>query len=139
MSDTYTELFFHFIWATKYREPMIGVEMEELLHGFIRRKCLALNVRVHALGGMPDHVHLACSVPPSLSLAGFLHDVKGASAYFINHHMEGQHSLCWQPGYGALTYDDQLLPRIAAYVANQKRRHAQGRLSEKMERIASDV
>ncbi len=129
----YTEAFQHFVWATRKREPFITDEMERVLHRYIRQRCKDLHVQVHALNGMPDHVHLAVTLPATLAPADFMHDVKGASAHFVNHLPETKDCLYWQEGYGWLTFALDDLPRIIRYVDCQKERHAAGRLSTKME------
>ena len=133
--DVYAEAFHHFVWATKGRRPMIVPQFEMRLHKYIRKQCESLGVEVHALNGMPDHIHLACSLPPKLSVADCLHRVKGSSSHFINHLPEVQANiaLClyWQSGYGWLTYSKNELPRVKAYIDNQKTHHAENRLWEK--------
>ena len=129
----YAELYYHFVWATKNRWEIISAEVEPHLYGYIRHKCEELGVVVYALNGMPDHLHLACSVPPKLALADFIKLIKGASAFFINHQLEIDGELYWQEGYGVLTFSKGDLPRIVAYINNQKAHHREGNLSPKME------
>jgi len=136
MSDVYSEAFHHLVWATKFREPMIVPDMESLLYTYIRQKCRETKTFVYAIGGMPDHVHLVCSIPESLAVSALVKSVKGGSAYYVNHHSSGN-PLCWQAGYGHLTFAAPDLPRIVAYVDHQKEHHASGKLSTKMEQCAA--
>jgi putative transposase len=133
MAGTYCELYYHLIWATREREPRITPHLETELYGYIRGKCTELNVFVHALDGVEDHTHLVCSLPPALSVAEFLHKIKGASSHFANQ-FSGTTGTFWQPGYGALTFARRDLARVVVYVNNQKQRHRDGTLSPKMER-----
>lgn len=134
MSDTYTENFHHFVWATKKREPLITPELEPVLYGYIRQKCATLDVFVHALNGTADHVHLACSLPTTISIANLLETIKGGSAHFVNHLPDASHCLYWQRGYGWITLNSRDLPRVIAYVENQKAHHEDGSLLPKLER-----
>jgi putative transposase len=134
MSDSFLEAFYHFVWATKKREPLITAELEPGLHGYIHQKCAALNVTVHALNGMADHVHLACTLPTTLAIADFMEAIKGGSSHYANHLPGQPHCLYWQRGYGGLTFAEHDLKRIVTYIDNQKTRHREGRLSLKMER-----
>jgi putative transposase len=138
MSKVYSELFYHFVWATRGREPLIHPEMEPTLFRQIRSKCAEVRIQVHALNGMPDHVHLACTVPTSLSIGDAMERVKGASAHFINHLEQDGWRLNWQEGYGALTFAKRDLPRIVAYIDGQKVHHAAGSIHGKMERLSDD-
>ena len=70
MSDVYAEAFYHLVWATKMREEMIKPHMEHLLYPHIRQRCHEMAALVHAVNGMPDHIHLVLFPPasPFLSL-----------------------------------------------------------------------
>jgi putative transposase len=134
----YTEVYYHFAWATKRREASIVPAIEPLLHDYIRHHCQVLGVMVHAVNGMPDHVHLACTLPAALSASEAIGKIKGASAWFINQKAKWEQnlSLClyWQANYGALTFARHDLPRIIRYIDNQKAHHETGRISERLER-----
>ncbi len=136
MASNYTQIYYHFIWATRGRQPLITSELEPHLHRYIRHKCEEMSVFIQALNSMPDHVHLACTLPTYLAIADFLEAIKGSSAHFINHLPDGAFCLYWQPGYGALTFAKRDLPRIVAYINNQKIHHRDGKLSSPMERCS---
>jgi REP element-mobilizing transposase RayT len=101
------------------------------------RKCEELRVLVHGLGGTADHIHLVCSIPPSLAVSEAVEQLKGVSSHFVNHREGGEKVLYWGRGYGALTCRRGDLGRVMAYAANQKEHHSSGRLSEEMERTIS--
>ncbi|HEX5944159.1 MAG TPA: transposase [Anaerolineales bacterium] len=65
----YWRLFYHVIWSTKNRLPLIDPAWEKDLHGYIRGKATALECIPYAIGGMPDHLHVAISIPPKLAVA----------------------------------------------------------------------
>lgn len=138
----YTELYYHFVWATKNRQPLISFEVAMHLHGFVRSKCTELGGAVFAVNGMPDHLHIACSLPATVAISVFVEKIKGASAHFINRYeplatdLEG--AFHWQSGFGALTFARRDLARIVAYVDNQQQRHADGPLSAAMERFSDE-
>lgn len=136
MPDTYTQLYYHFVWSTARRQPWISPSLEAPLYRFIRYKCTELGVAVLALNGMPDHVHLAASLPARLSVSQFMHDVKGASAHFINQHPGVEGPCRWQAGYAALTFTKAHVAAIVGYIDGQKSHHAEGRLSASMEATA---
>lgn len=139
MPHTYTELYYHFVWATREREPLITREVEPHLYRFLRHKCGELGVFVYALNGMADHVHLVASVPPRIALADFMHDLKGASSYFHNENLTVLETrLYWQKGYGVLTFAKRELPWVVSYVDGQKKRHGDNLLASKLERIVDE-
>jgi putative transposase len=129
----FTDLYYHCIWSTKNRESTITESLEEEIYGYIRGKCSSLKVMVHALNGTENHVHLACSIPPTISIAEFIHKVKGSSGHDANQ-LLGASGSFWQPGYGALTFARRQLPRVVAYIQNQKQHHRTGDLWPALER-----
>ena len=129
----YLQLYYHLVWATKDRAPVISPAIEEELYGYLRGKCSELGSFVHALNGMEDHTHLVCTIPATVAVAEFVKKIKGASSHHVNQLM-GTSGTFWQPWYGALTFARRDLPRVVAYVVNQKQHHREGSLSRAMER-----
>ena len=80
----YWRLFYHIVWVTAGRQPLIAPDWQEVLHNVIAAKAAALGAMVHAVGGIEDHVHLAVSAPPTVMLATFIGQIKGASSHFAN-------------------------------------------------------
>jgi putative transposase len=133
MAGNYTQLYYHFVWSTRDRQALITPQVETHLYPCIRRKCESLRVLVLALNGMPDHVHLACSLPTHLAVADFIEAIKGFSAHYINHEPSSQDRLYWQGGYGVLTFSKRDLPVVVGYIDQQKAHHSGNQLSEAME------
>jgi putative transposase len=120
----YCQLFYHIVWATKNRAPLISEAIESKVHALIRTKAVDLGAIVYGLNGIADHVHLVASIPPRLAVATFIGQVKGASSALFNKTGHDIH-LAWQDEYGAFSFDASRLPNYLAYVANQKAHHAQ--------------
>ncbi len=125
--------------ATKNRLPLITGDIEEKLHGYIVGKADFLNCIVHAIGGIEDHVHLAVSIPPKLSVSDFLGQIKGSSSHHVSHGLGNcQKEFSWQRGYGVFTLGETQLGRATEYVLNQKQRHLEGNLIRLLERVEEE-
>ena len=72
----YYRLFYHIVWTTQDRLPLIKVEFEVSLHNVIAAKAKNLGALVYAVGGIEDHIHLAATVPPKIALADFIGQIK---------------------------------------------------------------
>ena len=133
MSETKAEYYLHFVWATKQRHPLLTPEVEASVYRCIQGEAQRLRCAVLALGGMPDHIHLAVKAPTVLSPAMVMKQVKGVSSKFIGDvfaHQE-DHALDWfrwQEGYGVFTFSASQKPHVIGYIQNQKRRHLEGSL-----------
>ncbi|MBC8333949.1 MAG: IS200/IS605 family transposase [Anaerolineales bacterium] len=127
-------LFYHIVWGTKNREEFISPAWESDLYGYLWGKATALECIPHAIGGMPDHIHVVISILPKLSVAKTIGHLKGASSHHINqNYMNGP--FAWQAEYGVFSFSEKALPKIVAYVNNQKKHHAENTLNIKMEEI----
>lgn len=118
-------LFYHIVWSTREREPLISAEIEPVLYGYMIGKISAMNSIVHAVGGIEDHIHLVVSIPPTLAISDFVQRVKGSSAHHINQqfpHTEPRFG--WQRGYGVFSLGERQLDRVLGYVRRQKEHHA---------------
>lgn len=63
----YSEINFHITWHTKNSMPLIMDKIEPKLYSYLKHKMLeTLEVIVHAVGGIEDHIHIAVSVPPTV-------------------------------------------------------------------------
>ena len=121
--------YYHLVWATKERQPLITSEKETELYNYIIHKADNLNCIIHAVGGIEDHIHLVASIPPSLSIADFVKDIKGSSAHLLNKNSRlstNSISFSWQRGYGLFSLGSKQLKQAVFYVQNQKNHHSQG-------------
>lgn len=113
-------LYYHLVWSTKKRQPLILPEIEPQLYGYIIGKGDFLGCITHAIGGIEDHIHLVASIPPTLSVANFVKNIKGSSAHYLNHELKRDHlTFKWQQGYGVFSLGHKQLERTIAYVKNQ--------------------
>jgi putative transposase len=62
-------LFYHFVWTTKERLPLITEANREPIFAAIGAKVIELGGIVHAVNSMPDHIHVVASVPPAIALS----------------------------------------------------------------------
>ena len=131
----YWKLYYHFIWGTKNRLPLINSAFESELYKVIAAKVKTMDGFVHAIGGTEEHVHLAVSIPPKVAPAKFIGDVKGNSSHYVNHIIKPDFEFYWQDEYGVLSFGEKNLPTIVKYIHNQKQHHADGTLIAAMERM----
>jgi putative transposase len=133
---SYWRLFYHFVWGTKKRLPLIKPEFETDLYHVITAKAEELTALVHAVGGVEDHIHLAVSVPPKLALSHFIGQVKGSSSHFVNHVVKPDFEFHWQNEYGVISFGEKQLSFVVRYIHHQRTHHAEGNVQERLERIA---
>ncbi len=135
---TYWRLFYHVIWTTKRREPLVSLDVAGPLHSVIGAKATEMGALVHGVGGTADHVHLVASVPPTMALSEFVRQVKGASSHFANHQLNLSASFNWQAEYGIVSFDAKLLDKVVEYVKGQQQHHLNETTIPIFEKLAHD-
>ena len=84
MSHVFHQLYYHFVWATHERQPvltdkprqdLLRIQAEEVARRggiLIRQNCVA------------DHMHLLVRLTPNILVSDFIGQVKGAGCYRFN-------------------------------------------------------
>ena len=130
----YYRLFYHFAWATKQREPLITDVNRDSIYSCVAGKVDEMRGIVHAIGGMPDHLHLVVTIPPSASISSFIGQIKGTSSHLASHlQPTGYEPFAWQPEYGVVSITESHLPIVVRYVLNQEQHYTQNTLKRKLE------
>jgi putative transposase len=124
-------LYYHLIWTTKYREPLIDAGLEMRLFPYLRKKAGELGCQVFVVNGWVDHIHMVVTIPPSRSVAEVVKRLKGASSHEF---ME----LTWQRGYGALSVGERHLAIAMAYVEKQKEHHQKSTTNTWLEKMDAE-
>jgi REP element-mobilizing transposase RayT len=132
----YWRLYYHIVWATDERQPLIETWIEDGLFRIIGDKCKDQGGLVYAINGMPDHVHVIAAAPPAMALSDFVKGLKGSSSRFV--HTEFRIPFAWQVGYGIFSVSQRNLGRAIRYVRGQKEHHRSGELIPALERFTSD-
>ncbi|MCU0482305.1 MAG: IS200/IS605 family transposase [Anaerolineae bacterium] len=127
--------YYHLIWATKHRQPIITTQYERVIYASIRQKAYNLKLQVLEINGVADHIHIVMMIHPSYSVADIVQQLKGISSHEINQGFALKENFYWQSGYGALTYGEKVIPQVIEYVANQKQHHEAGNLLPYLEKI----
>ncbi|MBI3249888.1 MAG: IS200/IS605 family transposase [Deltaproteobacteria bacterium] len=122
----YWQLFYHIVWSTKKREPLLTPSLEPFVYDFVRSKASGLGATVFAVNGTIDHIHLVVTIPPHLAVSTFIGQVKGVSSANVNKLTAVPFLFAWQEEYGVFSFDKKRLPNHVGYVERQKEHHQQG-------------
>jgi len=131
----YTQLYYHLVWSTKHRAPLITPEAEPIIYGFLRAKAVGLGAIVFALNGWYDHVHLIVSIPAKIAVAKFVGQVKATASTRFNKSGHPHAPIYWQAEYAAFSTDKKRLPYHIRYVERQKQHHGGGEVIPILERF----
>lgn len=134
----YWQLFYHLVWSTKNRAPLLTPKVERRIYSFLTSKAVGLNGVVYTLGGTVDHVHMVATIPPAISVAQFIGQVKGVASSRFNKLGSRSVRFGWQAEYGAFSIDAKRLASFIGYVERQKEHHDKGTIIPILERMTSE-
>lgn len=75
------------------------------------------------INGMPDHIHLAFAMKPSVRLSDLIRVIKANSSKWINEQKVLTHKFAWQRGFGAFSYGQSQMEDLTSYIENQEIHH----------------
>lgn len=125
MAQSYSRLYVHLVWGTKYRRPLIDEEIESELYAYIGGICRSKRAIPLRINGMPDHIHILCTLPRDLTVAALVRFIKANSSKWIKEKWPNRNHFKWQGGYGVFSVDHHNVAKIVRYIENQKNHHRQ--------------
>jgi putative transposase len=122
---SYTRVYIHYVWATKYREPMLIMPYRQQLFTHIRQNALLKGVHLDKINGHIDHVHCLVKLQPGQSIGRVAQLLKGESTYWFNRQPgTGRPKLEWQENYFAVSVSLSQLHTVRNYIDKQEEHHA---------------
>ena len=128
------KLDYHFVFATKYRKPVLEFSLAATLRDLILEICKERRILVLALSIQPDHVHLILGLRPDDCPAEVAHDLKGKSPFkMIGEFPDLKDALgstkLWGAGYSVETLGKANVAQIDTYLQNQELHHLEREIS----------
>ena len=74
---------YHIVFAPKYRRKVFFEEKRQEIREIIRTLCQWKGVDIIEGEVCPDHIHMMVSIPPKMSVSGFMGYLKGKSSMMI--------------------------------------------------------
>ncbi|MFH0822534.1 MAG: IS200/IS605 family transposase [Pseudomonadota bacterium] len=121
--STYTQIYYHIVFSTKNREPVLMSGARETLFRYIWSVVSRNNGRLYRINGTTDHLHVLTNLHPTVSLSVFVKEIKATSSYWIHKTNLFPEFSNWQPGYGAFTHSIRDLDRLVEYIKRQEEHH----------------
>jgi putative transposase len=123
MANTYTQCYFHLVFAVKNRSALIKKEWKNELEQYITGIVKNQGHKLLAIGSMPDHIHIYLGYNLNQLIPVLIEEIKTSSNSWVKHNRLSKFKFEWQKGYGAFTHSRSHLDRIVNYIANQEKHH----------------
>ena len=122
-SMSYVSAYFHCVFSTKDRRPLITPELRDRLWPFLGGIACQNKMKAIEVGGVEDHVHILLSLPSTMAVAKALQLVKGGSSKWIHETFPTQRLFAWQEEYGAFSVSVSQPDKAIEYSKGQAKHH----------------
>jgi REP element-mobilizing transposase RayT len=123
MAQSLSKILLHLVFSTKNRTPSIPPDLAGDLHAYLAGACRALGSEAYRVGGTTDHVHIACTLPRTLTVSKLLEEIKKTSSAWFKGKDPRCRQFAWQAGYGAFSLGQSQLADLVGYIENQVEHH----------------
>ena len=123
MPTAYTQNFYHAVFSTKHRRPMVTAALQARLWPYLGGIAREHKVIAIEIGGVKDHVHMLISLPSSMAIAKALQLIKGGSSKWVHDTFPDQRLFGWQVKYGSFSVSVSQLDKIIEYIKSQPEHH----------------
>ena len=120
MPQSLAKILLHIVFATKYRVHSIPDLVLPSLHAYIAEQCRRMGAEAYRVGGTGNHIHVACSLPRTITVARLLEEIKKASSKWMKARVGG---FQWQDGYGVFSISTSHIRALISYIEMQEDHH----------------
>ncbi len=120
---SYISSYFHCVFSTKERRPLITPELRERLWPFLGGIARQNKMKAVEISGVADHVHLLLSLPATIPVSKAMQLIKGGSSKWVHETFPNQRLFSWQEEYGAFSVSVSQLDKTIAYIRDQPEHH----------------
>ncbi len=113
----------HLVFSTKDREPWLTREIRPRLHAYLAEVARSKGCLAYRVGGVADHVHLALTLPRTLTQSDLVKELKTSSNHWLEKQDGSFTTFAWQRGYGIFSIGKSQLQALVDYIASQEEHH----------------
>jgi len=129
---SYTDLQYHIVFSTKERQPLLDAQLRPRLIKYIGGILRGLNGKLLEADGPEDHLHLAVSASAQSNPSALVRDIKANSSKWVHETFQDRRGFGWQDGYAAFSVSHSVMPKVIAYIRNQKAHHERVSFQEEL-------
>jgi REP element-mobilizing transposase RayT len=135
MANTYSQIYLHFVFSTKNRQPLITPDIEQRVWAYIGGVAKHHQIVPIQIGGIETHVHSLVGSPTTTSPSQIAKALKGDSSYGIRREFPGMADFGWQDGYGVFSVSRSAVESVADYIKRQREHHSARTFEEEYVRL----
>src|ERR1700740_254486 len=116
---------YHLVWCPKYRRPVLVEPVDQRLRALLQQKTQELEITIHSLQIMPDHVHRFVEAEPTRCVAEIVNRLKGSTSHVLRTEFVSLRSrvpTLWSRSYYAGTVGSVSAAVVGKYIEGRKRK-----------------
>ncbi len=121
MPQSLSKVYLHCVFSTKKGEIFIPNAIQKDLHSYIIGILSNIGSYVYEIYANPDHIHILCILPRTVTIAEMISKIKTSSSKWIK--KKGIVGFSWQNGYGTFSVSSSKVETVKKYILNQKEHH----------------
>jgi len=124
MAQSLSNVLVHIVFSTKERHPFLAdPSLRVAMHKHLAAVSAELRCPVLKVGGAEDHVHMLARQARTITLAGWVRELKRTSSLWVKELPAGPNVFQWQAGYGAFSVSQSQSAAVERYIARQEAHH----------------
>lgn len=123
MANTYTQCYFHLVFAVKNRNALIKDDWKNQLEMYVTSIVQNNKHKLLAIGSMPDHIHIFIGYNVNQLIPDLVEQIKTSTNAWIKERNLSKFKFEWQKGYGAFSHSRSQLEAVTNYILSQEAHH----------------
>lgn len=136
MPQSLSKVFLHCVFSTKNGKFLITEEIRKDLQAYIIGTLSNIGSYVNELYANPDHLHVLCTLPRTITIAELISKIKTPSSRWMK--KQGVTNFSWQDGYGSFSVSSSLVPVVKKYILNQSEHHKRNSFKDEFREFLKD-
>jgi putative transposase len=113
----------HIVLRSNDPQGQIPTDTASLFFSELTSTLCQSSITVYKIGGVSDHIHIACALPCRMSQDELVELIKKISSKWLNEQAFVERQFSWQAGYGAFSIGNSQLEMLTQYIEQQQEYH----------------
>ena len=123
MANTYSQSYFHIVFAPKNHDALIMREWKNELEKYITAVIQNRKHKLLAIGSVPDHIHILIGYNLNHLIPDLVEEIKTSTNKWIRDNRLSKFRFEWQVGYGSFTISHSQIDPVVKYILTQEEHH----------------
>ena len=121
MPQSLAKIYVHIVFTTKNGVCTINESLRKDLQAYIIGTLTKLGSYTYEIYANPDHAHILCTLPRTMTLANLVSKIKTPSSKWMK--TKGVLYFDWQDGYSGFSVSASKIDVVVKYIQNQQEHH----------------